>query len=164
MLCREMRVSLNEHLGWCDLSGKVLPITGRQQSVWNVFLFEDLNRPSRTDHYLMQIAAILCADPKIGKVPDLDSMRLKWKTEEVTQPTSNRKVKNAQPHIPGLPRPIQDQADLDRIGAKMFFASAQAMTSNPMGGPKGGDWDAKPHPAAVVGRQVMIDNQAKESN
>lgn len=38
-------------MGWSE------PLTHRQLTLWNLYLDESWNYPSRTDHYLMQIAA-----------------------------------------------------------------------------------------------------------
>lgn len=40
-----------------DVLGWPGPVTHRQYAAWQRFLLEDYNRPSRADHYAMQVAA-----------------------------------------------------------------------------------------------------------
>lgn len=52
-LSHEYRRPLHELMGWPG------PPTYRQQQTMNYWLDEQLNQPSRTDHYLMRIALLL---------------------------------------------------------------------------------------------------------
>lgn len=49
-LARELGLQLHELMGWPG------PMTARQFSAWRWWLDDEMNRPSRTDHYLMQVA------------------------------------------------------------------------------------------------------------
>jgi hypothetical protein len=50
-LCHELKLSLHELLGWAG------PLTHRQCVAWSVWLERQWNKPTRSDHYAMQVAA-----------------------------------------------------------------------------------------------------------
>jgi hypothetical protein len=74
---------LHEVVGWPG------PMTYRQELAWQWWLGEDLNHPSRTDHYLMQVAAITAqAHAKDGARIRMDDFRLKFKPARSNAPRS----------------------------------------------------------------------------
>lgn len=54
--------------------------THRQYQVWMRWLSDEWNRPSRTDHYLMQLAAMQTKDRTLGE------MQIKFERKEEQKP------------------------------------------------------------------------------
>jgi hypothetical protein len=52
-LASHLKKSLNELMGWDG------PMTHRQFAAWQWWLLEQWNQPSRSDHYAMQVAAVV---------------------------------------------------------------------------------------------------------
>lgn len=54
------------------------PLTHRQYETWQAWLEQQWNEPSRTDHYLMSVARMMCwKDP-----PPLDKFKINFRREE----------------------------------------------------------------------------------
>jgi hypothetical protein len=103
-LSERLGKGLNELMGWAGL------ITHRQFLAWQEWLAQDLDRPSRSDHYLMQAAAEArrCWVKEPNKVR-IEDMRLEFKAN--AQPT---KVQD-DPDVEG-PRPLtRQQVDKARV-------------------------------------------------
>lgn len=79
--CRLMKVSINEFMGW---EGK---LTHRQMQMWNTYRHEELNQPSRSDHYLMQIAAYSSGK----KNASLDDFRIPFVQQRESTPEEKAK-------------------------------------------------------------------------
>lgn len=69
-----MKRTLNEYLGWRG------PTTHRQHRVFVAWLNEQLNVPSRSDWYMMQMTATQYKD-----MPDLAKLKIKFTTERQTE-------------------------------------------------------------------------------
>lgn len=78
-----MKVSINEFMGWQG------PLTHRQMQMWNAYRIEELNTPSRSDHYLMQIAAVFSG----RKGATLDDYKIPF--VQVKESTPEEKAKEA---------------------------------------------------------------------
>jgi hypothetical protein len=134
-----MGMSLNELLGWKDSNGEILPLTHRQMVMWQEHELAEWNRPSRTDHYLMQIiSTLLAVNSKDGKFPDLDKFKIPFSSSSSgsTAEDRNRRDPKFVPPPPGCPRPIRDQKDLDKlVSAQMAFRICATTTSDPSGAP-----------------------------
>jgi hypothetical protein len=71
--------SLGKHLH--ELMGWPGPLTYRQYKTWEAWLEAEWNRPSRTDHYLMQLNATLIAvNSKARANVKLDKQRIPFVT------------------------------------------------------------------------------------
>lgn len=113
------------------------PLTHRQHLAWLEWDFEQWNRPSRTDHYLMQIGMEVAKAP--ARVWGTDPKELTvnhWKLEfgqvkpEVRQPkpTAAQESEPEMPRIKGIPRRVTKE-DIDKVEEFDALAKAKVRTT-----------------------------------
>lgn len=72
-----------------DLMGWTGPMTHRQYVAWQKWLSSQWNEPSRTDHYLMQVAAeSFRPHARHPEAVKMDSYRLKFYTTREAKPSA----------------------------------------------------------------------------
>lgn len=96
-------------------------MTHRQFEAWREWLFEEWNKPSRTDHYLMQITAEVVRTPGRwwGKLPKvkLDDFRIPFVEAKPTKPFVKR---------PGGPPAPLTKEEVIKFRASMRAAQIKA--------------------------------------
>jgi len=93
------------------------PLTHRQAIVWQAYLEDQWERPSRSDFYLMQIACEAAySNRKRPSKVKLDAFRIEFR---------GGKKKLDLPVVPGGPRPVT-RDDIARIHKERAIAMAKA--------------------------------------
>jgi len=82
-----LKQSLHEAMGWEG------PLTARQYEVWQAWLDLQWNRPSRTDHYLMQIAAqVTRAAAKNPRSVKSEGFKIEFKTRDTPKNPAQKQI------------------------------------------------------------------------
>lgn len=73
-------MTVASHFGEYDVLKMTSLLTHRQFLTWEAWLRNEWNRPNRTDHYLMQLTAVV-SNLVSQQQSDLSKYKIKWKFE-----------------------------------------------------------------------------------